>query len=85
MADDNKIDDFCVSADFGPPQEEGEKKGLTLGFDTEHGSFVWVCGKCSAYKNNFRPSDRKDFFYCVRCKTIAAIQAVCPRERLREP
>ncbi len=80
---DDKINNFCVSSDY-IPTGEAEEEGLTMGFDTEHGSFVWVCGKCGAYKNAFRPSDRKDFYYCVKCKQIAACTAIIPKQRLEE-
>ena len=65
------LEDFTARGTFEGAREK--IKGLTLGFDIRPGeSFVWPCGGCGSYKNNFALADDRSHVYCMKCKKIAA-------------
>ena len=66
----DKLEDFTVR------EPEPELKGLTMGFDADGKAYVWPCGSCGRFRNNFEMHDSGDFFFCLHCKKVVAVRAV---------
>jgi predicted SprT family Zn-dependent metalloprotease len=72
MADEITLDDLVVRCD----DTEELKRGLTMGFDADGKSFVWVCQRCGEFKNIFKAHPSGRFYYCVKCQGVVALRAV---------